>query len=97
MSAVRLSIAAFGLLACATSASGECAWILWEQTVVGNEWTLAPVDAQIVFDTRPQCEAWAKQRNEAHQTASGATGRSPQRTWHCLPDTVDPRGPKGMK
>ena len=48
------------LLASVGTASAECAWPLWEQTTVGNVWTIAPIDAQIIFDTRHQCEAWAK-------------------------------------
>ena len=82
------------LLASVGTASAECAWLLWEQTTVGNVWTIAPIDAQIIFDTRHQCEAWAKDRNETHALASATLGRATVRTWHCVPNTVDPRGAK---
>jgi hypothetical protein len=79
------------LLASVGTAAADCAWVLWEQTTVGNEWAIAPIDAQIVFDTRKECEGWAKDRNESHTIASSALGRLNVRTWYCLPDTVDPR------
>ena len=88
-------LVAFSLLTPAATAYAECAWVLWEQTQVGNLWAVAPIDAQIVFKEQRECEAWAEQRNQTHQKARATIGRMPERTWRCLPDTIDPRGPKG--
>jgi len=81
-------------LAFATSASAECAWVLWERTistVAGQE------------------EAWrvlvalspASGGERSCNTLAAASGRGVLEgkqkpvAYTCLPDTVDPRRPKG--
>ena len=83
------------LLAFATPAFAECAWVLWLEHVresrtkgTETEWTYR--DA---FTTKAEC--W----NLAHALNQGVRSTD-KRTLsvghHCLPDTVDPRGPKGQ-
>ena len=87
----RVLLAALVLVALATSAGAECAWILWTQAierqtrVVRGPWN--PVDG---YGTLQDCQ-------RAGTTMSGSTpaeGALMVET-KCLPDTVDPRGPKG--
>ena len=68
------------LLASAATAHAECAWVLWWQG--RGTTTLEPLRA---FPSQREC------MNEIVNLK--ATPESLQ--WRCLPDTVDPRGPKG--
>jgi hypothetical protein len=98
---MRVLVALFTTLALATSASSEGAWVLW---MMGAE---SPWDSVGTFPTREQCAAAMHQQAQAVEKAglkvtedmpggsfAGADSDRDIRG-QCLPDTVDPRGPKG--
>jgi hypothetical protein len=94
------------LLALAASAHAECAWVLWKQGAFtgstgqllllertplgGHSTTAACEDARKDEQAALVLQGWAK------QTVSTVTKPEGQ-FFHftCLPDTIDPRGPKG--
>ena len=73
------------------SASAECAWVLWLTAVVpssGDEfWTMVQG-----YKSVEQCNADADRAQLSMQQAKTEPNR--KRAYACLPDTVDPRGPK---
>jgi hypothetical protein len=126
------------LLAVATSASAECAWVLWTETESWRTNSESPRRQSVefdrnVYDTRHACEAvlnrWMEHQVQSERDAGtkvlgpGENGseykdhfirldRPIRRVFEafkdtgegrnvisyqytCLPDTVDPRGPKG--
>jgi ABC-type uncharacterized transport system substrate-binding protein len=97
--------ASFLWLALLTSAaSAECAWVLWQESI-------APVGVISLLEAHPsmtECSqnlvGYAKTLKGNGYNISGATPGSQVATYKidvrrgnllCLPDTVDPRGPKG--
>jgi len=89
------------LLVTVTSAHAECAWVQWTETTIvgtpGSSWTLGSV-----FESRAECDKWIERffRSEQERRAREANtpgGTTLSRKDRCLPDTLDPRGPKGGK
>jgi hypothetical protein len=90
-----------GLLTPATSASAEDAWTLW---MMGAS---SPWDHVSTFPTREQClDALHQQAQAVEKLGLKVTEDVPGSSFaaadadrdmrgQCLPDTVDPRGPKG--
>jgi len=77
-------LVAFSLLTSAATANAECAWVLW----LRND--SSPWDVLQAFSTREGCIVTL-------DTIGGSfTASAKGRILHgqCLPDTVDPRGPK---
>ena len=89
------------LLALATSALAEGAWILWARTCdvrsqeCGGEW-----QRQQMYEAERWCRAARTVAVNQALTPQGrqvASRRGTVPEYQCLPDTVDPRGSKGSK
>ncbi len=79
------------LLALETSASAECAWVMWEVNGPPPAGPLIPIFwvPMRSFGTLDACDQFTLITNERAKAESWKTA------YVCLPDTVDPRGPKG--
>ncbi len=90
------------------TAFAECAWVLWSDLIVRQkggdtvrEWELA-VAVATMADCHEQMRRQIELRVKAGEKlmfgdtlTSEAAGMTVLRRLICLPDTVDPRGPKG--
>ena len=86
-------ITAIYLLALATSAAAESAWVLW----LGTGTTYTPFGAYGGQTGEKECKEAAAQlmtdmNKDTKQLSEFLKAGS---RYICLPDTVDPRGPKG--
>ena len=89
---VLVSLSLLCLTAFATSAAAECAWIVWEQMTgsgLSPAFVLKAWRPVASYDEKQGCDAAARRGNVAQQK-----GENPRAFYVCLPDNVDPRGPK---
>jgi hypothetical protein len=75
-----------GVLVCAASARAECGWVLWGQAV--DPWNALAAFPLGAWTSRAECE---QERLKREQTPA----EQRMATYLCLPDTIDPRAPKG--
>lgn len=89
------------VLALATSAGAEGAWVLWARTcdvrsqVCGGEWQRGRT-----YEAERWCRADRTAFINQALTPKGIKAANARRAvveYQCLPDTVDPRGPDGGK
>ena len=83
------------LLVSVSVAHAECAWVLW----LGTGTTYTPFGAYGGNTGEKECkesvaQLTADMRKDAKQMGEFLKASS---RYVCLPDTVDPRGPKGTK
>ena len=81
------------LLAPVVMVHAECAWVLWEERPIkSGQWRIATTSAS-TFEAKRSCEDTAATANSSE--TSRVQGSEPPSLFRCLPDTVDPREPKG--
>jgi hypothetical protein len=98
---MRVLSVALSLLLSAGTASAERAWVLWSATA--GPPSPDPYRAIVFFprdayDAHDQCEEARtryEQLQEPNEQLRGAMKKELAGIYLCLPDTVDPRGPKG--
>jgi len=93
-------LSSFCLLASVESADAQGGWILWRHFLPKDNsedndprlWHAEPETK-----TKEQCEAEAKEYRalDPEKLRLDSAGRTYRIEYQCLPDTVDPRGPKG--
>ena len=96
------------LLTSIGTASAECAWVLWESQVLVSSGEAQPerITAVRAFQAQDACEKHLhgelaqKQAVGAVVTGQGYLAKVGDKAMVgaslvCLPDTIDPRGPKG--
>jgi hypothetical protein len=110
-SAEAWSVVRLVLLSSAATASAECAWVLWAKLAIyraaSNEISVM-AHARLItwtpyaaYAKRDECESARKDGNiriallGEHEAESLDENRKAYQITRCLPDTVDPREPKG--
>ena len=107
MRPLRASVIGFSLLTSAATAHAECAWVLWGEVVApalggplheveSAHPSLADCDETLLgYVAILKREGFAVTGGSKRSQGLVAKKNDESRAYRCLPDTVDPRGPKG--
>lgn len=79
-------------------ASVLCAWVLWSEAPPGSgRWQLADA-MQVAFERKAECERAVSDLHNARALSADEAATKghpvPPVFWLCLPESIDPRGPK---
>src|SRR5262245_40966174 len=84
------------VLVSAATASAECAWVVWSSRVAQDGVVHG------TYQSRGECLKQLEREFSDHPLTASDRANGNVRlnvagtiVYHCLPDTVDPRGPKG--
>jgi hypothetical protein len=92
----RLSVVVIVLTLAPMQAWAECAWVLWVSSYAIKDGK--PTDRMLEpsegYTSKPECDG-VRQRYVADEKERRAVDASERGYYTCLPDTIDPRGPKG--
>jgi len=95
------------LLASAATAYAECAWVLWSKEVVSQSvhWSIeraASTEAECKAEGHKALVFWTRHQplarvdtDDVSVSLTAKPGSTVLIYYRCLPDTIDPRGPKG--
>jgi len=100
-------LVAFYLLTSAATAHAECAWVLWTYSL--DKGIEGMHSVELARPTRQECVAEVREygmtlKDQGYTVSGGIRPGSSEVVgqkgttrfkYFCLPDTVDPRGPKG--
>lgn len=75
-----------------------CAWVLWSETPPGSgHWRLADM-LQVAFERKAECDRAVSDLHDARALSADEVatkgGSVPPAFYVCLPESIDPRGPR---